>query len=434
MNTIKSGKIFCDVYNKNHRTSLTPKEIFCDVIAPLLFFGKKHLIYWINSKFSHSKGIWVKTCKNWDQTKIDEYRNIFIEETLKPFCEGIETDEYNVMTTSNIFCGCANPEYGATTMFSYSDNLYFSIDERYCSFIGSAFSYLCEGWNIVINNEELIWSTYEGLRKYREILDSNSNLKGNQLQAWNSAYLSTVVNGDKVSYIVSEFFKKTKDDKHIFELDITDKINFMNFLFFVQKFTKGNVKQIELYIPGQTNVTCGAIQINVDYVSRQSRLFEQLYTAMHEDFRYADFNKLCGSSKNNLIYRAIEIGAVYPGFFNPSGYIVNDIKENKKGKKTIKINNYYKTYLDIIMKEDIKTLAKDFAKQLKEIKDKSRTNVHEKDVFRAPNTRQIFQRLVELGPNDVFTAVVDHIASIPTQDAKDFLAYSEYHFYEISNK
>lgn len=426
MNTIKSGKIFCDMYNKMHSTSLTPKEIFCDVIAPLLFFGKKHLICWTNSKFSNASTIWFKTCKNWDQTKIDEYRNIFREETLKPFCDDIETDEYNVMTTSNIFCGCANPEYGATTMFSYSDNLYFSIDERYCSFIGSAFSYLCEGWNIVINNAELIWSTYEGLLKYREILNSNSNLGGNQLPAWNSAYLSTVVNGDKVSYIVSEFFDNDK-------LKINDKINFMNFLFFVQKFTKGNVKQIELYCSGQTNVTCGAIQINVDYVSRQSRLFEQLYATMHEDFRYADFNKLCGSSKNNLIYRAIKIGAVYSGFFNPSGHIINGIKENKKGKKTIKINNYYKTYLDIIMKEEIKRLAKDFAKQLKEIKDKSRTNVHEEDVFRAPNKIQIFQRLVELGPNDVFTAVVDHIASIPTQDAKDFLAYSEYHFYEISN-
>ena len=37
MNTIKAGKLFCKKYNEYNNTNYTPKEIFVNVIAPLLF-------------------------------------------------------------------------------------------------------------------------------------------------------------------------------------------------------------------------------------------------------------------------------------------------------------------------------------------------------------------------------------------------------------
>ena len=51
MITIKTGKIFCDRYNQENGTNLSPKEIFCEIIAPMAFKSNKHLINITNSKF-----------------------------------------------------------------------------------------------------------------------------------------------------------------------------------------------------------------------------------------------------------------------------------------------------------------------------------------------------------------------------------------------
>ena len=112
MNTIRSGEILLKRYNKENGLSLTPKEFFCEVIAPLLFYGEKHLVFWINSKFSNPKGTWAKCCK---EKKVNEET---FREVVNNFCVAIDNPTNKVLTTLNIFGGCAIPEYKATTMFS----------------------------------------------------------------------------------------------------------------------------------------------------------------------------------------------------------------------------------------------------------------------------------------------------------------------------
>lgn len=405
MNTFKCGKLFCEKYNEVNNTNYTAKEIFCNVIAPLLFYGKKHLVNWTNSKFF----VYLKMLnKNKVQLNQETFNNVVNE-----FCACIENDKYGIMTMMNVFGGCAVPSLkkgGQTTMFCYSDNINFNYNERYYTFIGSIFSFQCEGWNIIINDKETIWQTYLGIIEYRKVLENNTNLSDKQVYAWNTAYLFAKTNNEKTSYVVDEFFKKDK-------LEINDKINFFNFLFLINKL-KGNTKIIELFNNnGQLNKTCGVILINFEYVRRISELYKQLYAEVNEDFRYADFNKVMGY-KQKLIYKAIENGAIYKGFFNPLKD-VSDIKKNKFKQK----------YIELIMTDNEKKLAEDFAKTLKSIKKKSKTNIHEDELFREKNLRIFTQKLMDIDTNEVFEKVIEHLFNVKdNEQIYNFLVYSEFKF------
>ena len=404
MNTFRCGKLFCDKYNEVNGSNYTPKEIFCNIIAPLLFYGKKYLVNWTNSKFF----VYLKSL---NEGEVQLNKETFTK-VVNDFCDGVENDGYGVMTTMNVFCGCGIPSLkkdGLTTMCCFSDNIHFTHDERYYTFIGSIFALQCEGWNIVINDKELIWELYSGIIKYRELLERNTNLNDKQLYAWNTAYLFTKVNNEKVSFIIDEFYKNDK-------LEINKKINFFNFLFLINKLKiKTNI--LEFFNIGQYNKTCGAVLVNIDYINYISKLYEQLYHEVHEDFRYADFNKIIGS-KHKLIYKAIENGAIYKGFFNP----LTDIKDIKKNKFKIK-------YIELIMTENVKKLAENFANELKNVKKKSKTNIHEEDFFREKKQNILTQKILNLEKNDVFGETIEYIYSIKDkEELMNFLAYSEFKF------
>ena len=407
MNTFKCGKLFCEKYNEVNNTDFTAKEIFCNVIAPLLFYGKIHLVNWTNSKFFVYRNM---LNKNKVQLNQETFNNVVNE-----FCAEVENDKYNVMTTMNVFCGCAIPSLGSkgegqTTMFCYSDNLYFDYNERYYTFIGSIFSFQCEGWNIIINDKETIWQTYIGIIEYRRELERNTNLNDKQVYKWNTAYLFTKINNEKTSYIIDEFCKKDK-------LEINDKINFFNFLFLINKL-KGNIKTIELFKNnGKLNNTCGVILIKFEYVRRISELYKQLYAEVNEDFRYADFNKAMGY-KGKLIEKAIENGAIYKGFFNP----LEDIKDIKK-------NKFKQKYIELIMTDNEKKLAEEFAKTLKSIKKKSKNNIHEEELFREKDVRILVQKLIDLNINEVFEKVIEQLFNYKNKEQLcNFLTYSEFKF------
>lgn len=404
MNTIKSGKLFCDKYNSVNKTQLSPKEIFSGIIAPILFYGEKHLTLWANS--------------SWFSFFVSK-KNKFSDENFKlvldNFCTQIEDDSYNVMTSCNVFGGCAIPQLKQTTMFCYSDNLYFNIDERYYSFIGAAFAFQCEGWYVIVNNTDLIWKLFEGIKQYRKIIDENSHLYGNQLYAWNSAYLTSIVRKDKVSNIIDEFF--TQKDSKGFKININPHINFINFLFYISKLTN-NLRYISVFRLDKTNTTCGEILINLDYVKRMSDMYKKVYKEPHENFNPADFNR--SISKNINLKLAVEIGSVYEGFLNPLNPIYEKLFEEKFKLK----------FIEFIMSDNEKELAKSFAQNLKNIVSESKTNIHIEKFFKEHKLENLIQFITGLEHPNLFIDVVEYLTSntISKDNINIFIKYTEFHF------
>jgi hypothetical protein len=410
MNTTQAGKIFCKKYNEVNNTHYTSKEIFCNVIAPLLFYGKKHLVNWTNSKFFNYLKLINKNKISFNETTF--------QECVESFCQEVENDSYNVMTTLNVFGGCGKPilnKDGLTTMFSFNDNIYFSFEERYNSFIGSIFASQCEGWNIIINNQDIIWNTFQNILKYREMLNNNHNLSDKQIYAWNTASMFVLSENNDISVVIDEFYKNDK-------LKI-DKINIFNFIFQLQKH-QFKFNQMELFSIGQMNTTCGAIIVDIPYVDRMFRFYKQIYQEMDEDFNYADFNKIIGG-KARLLYKIIENGAVYQGLFNPWTII-----------ETNKLTKYQEKIIQMFLNENEKQLANNVAQELFKIKAKSRTNIYEEEFFNYKKKENILKYISKIEcESDIFDELIEMIVSENNDEKINMLmAYCEYLFKKIQKK
>ena len=81
MISIEIGKIFCKLYNRENKTNFSAREIFRQVIAPILFDfnNKKLLINWTNSKF------FINYIKDWT--------NEGFNKCLNDFCELVESEK-----------------------------------------------------------------------------------------------------------------------------------------------------------------------------------------------------------------------------------------------------------------------------------------------------------------------------------------------------
>ena len=276
------------------------------------------------------------------------------------------------------------------------------------SFIGSIVCLQIEGWNTVIYDEETIWEIFNGVKLYREMLDNNSNLDGNQLYAWNSAYLFNKHRGN-VDTIYDEYYEPNG------RINLKNKINFSNFLFLLVKLDR-NIKIIDLFILNKTNKSCSTILINLDYVSTQSKLYKKIYNNINLDFRYADFNKLFGGK--NLLYKAIETGYITEGFFNP----LLDVSKNIKNTSI---------YIDNIMTDEEKKLAKILVSCVKLKKLENPRLVYNEDkIFQSKDVHTFIENILELPNSEDLTSLVELITqdNFSKEKLKQFLIYSKFIF------
>ena len=95
----------------------------------------------------------------------------------------------------------------------------------------------------------------------------------------------------------------------------------------------------------------------------------------------------------------------------------------------IKKNKFKQKYIELIMTDNEKKLAEEFAKTLKSIKKKSKTNIHEEELFREKNLRTFTQKLMDIDTNKVFEKVIEHLFEVKDkEEIYNFLVYSEFKF------
>lgn len=334
MITIKIGKIFCDKYNKENGTSLSPKEIFRGVIAPLVWKGNEFLLDGGNGPFHQL------ICDKKD--KIKEF-----EKTLDAFCKNVETDnKFKLMTSLNVYGGCADFD-GKKVPSTYcliNDNIYFSIDERYQSFIGMCLQICVDGFNVCIYDESFVWLVFEALNCYREFLDTNDKIKGNQLLNWSGHYVSQRVTCDIVD--PNEFFNMTKEGKYVMKksIHITRLMVCLSKLGVCPKFFGiGSV--------GQTNTSFPMIMVNTGV----TRNLFRFYDIVSKDVDIEDVKLFDDVFGGDIIWEVVENGALTQNIITKR--IVKYLKDEKiKGTVSIK-----EKIIDSIMKKEDKQIAEELA-------------------------------------------------------------------------
>jgi hypothetical protein len=238
-----------------------------------------------------------------------------------------------------------------TTEFNYCDNLHFSIDERYCSFIGSFFQILVGNFATVINNKEIIWLMYKSFNEYYDLICKNEVVADKQLPTWNGCYFYQEIM-KRSEFIVN---KKLNNNK-------VNTINFLEYLEAVSKLDGVNISNMIFEDFGKTNITCGCITLDLNNVKGWFNIFERIVANDDEEFDIEKYCKLF--SKENLLRVCMEFGEITSNMINPLFDLKKRMKNNEfSGKDKIK---FLKEYLKLIMSEKEINMAKDFGSFLAE--------------------------------------------------------------------
>lgn len=411
MITIKVGKLFCEYYNETYGTKYTPKEIFCDIIAPVSFKSEKnrHLINLNKSPFFYWNTGLSAEFKKYDINDFDSVLNIF--------CAKIESNG-GLMDVNKVYGGSAVPfvqskngyDYNPqTTSFCYGENVYLTIDERYFSWIGSLFTMQTVGYSFVINQKRFVEIMWNSILSYRKALDNNTIIKkGNQIETWNTIYFTLYSEGRKNidDTIVSNYI----DEKGCIKSDIT----FLNILYSIYKVFP-DIKYIDVENIGNTNTSVGTIFVNRFHgLKRQFDLVEKLFSNINENISYNSINNFT-NKQSDLFYKIIEQGAIVDGLFD----IRRDIDINKLVK-----NNYnlYIEYLKIVMTKEQKETVDKFVQDIKDIQSNTYLNI-KFESFR--NRLDFMEKLNKFKKKcgvtkDSFVQMVDYAINTSDVTDKDF--------------
>lgn len=397
MITIKTGKLFCEKYNEVNGTNYTPKEIFVNIIAPIWFKDKKHLHSISNSKFHYT----FKKDYSYDKA-------------LEEFCSDIENENKNfgLMTSLRVLGGCAaiDCEELKTTYAMANDGMYFTIDERYCSFIGVLFTInLGDGFLVPIYDKNFIWLLYESVLAYRKYLNENDDEKekGNNVTIWNAHYVfNKCVYGN---LNLNDVYCDTKNKK---------KLTIAKFIVVLSKLDK-MPKYIELERYNKSNTTCGAILLDKTPILSLKSFYDYLGIGTNKDFELNLFE--CDSSKFlESFMKNGEIGK--SAYFD----IVYDITKNKSNKDH---RPHIISKLKALMKKEDLDIVKELSQIVKDCKDSNqsrRLGTPLEKMFASSNWQQFTKTLdvlCDTARYDIknFKDVLYHMANDGVDDDKDRL-------------
>jgi hypothetical protein len=163
------------------------------------------------------------------------------------------------------------------------------------------------------------------------------------------------------------------------------------------------------------NQTCTTVLLDLEYIGSTYQLLKQVYKEINADFKYADFNKYFGDK--SLFIKAIETGYVSKGFFNPK----TDTQDSNKNKNIIK-------FLDLIMTNEHKELAKSLAILVKKHQKESKLVYnHDVKIYDVKKKSDLIRNISEI--TDDFS-YIDFITDdkLTKEDLYNFLAYSRAYF------
>ncbi len=180
MYTSYIGKKFLKLYNEREGTSYMAEDFFNYIVHPLFFNDDKHFINVANSSFFQSVSHKQK----------DSGKSIH-EIKLERFHKNVKEDGASLTTlvgyaAQGITAGTSGQ---LTTMRTNIET-----EEMYASWVGIGLSVsMGGGYSIIIDDSEILLGIFNGWEIYRKFLVQTPNLKGNQIDVWNSYWLCHVL-------------------------------------------------------------------------------------------------------------------------------------------------------------------------------------------------------------------------------------------------
>jgi hypothetical protein len=284
MYTTTIGREFLKRYNEEKGSNLTAEQLFDEIFFPLFFDHHKYLMTAGNSPMENPKISWEKIMlgefypkkhkkagtKYVYETKDERHKRYHRFKTDK--VDQLVVDDSTALgypTLENITTG-TSCQITSIDIVNTKDDIYFS-------WIGGALS-LCTkgGLNILFSDTDLLMDIYKGWRYYRDYLEKNELLKGNQVNTWNSLWICHLYNKrafqeEHPIYGIKEP-EKRKDG--ILEFSTVSWVEILTRI--AQQRPLDNMIGYIFNI-GQTNTTIGFIPFNLEQIKYPHALYKKLF-------------------------------------------------------------------------------------------------------------------------------------------------------------
>lgn len=429
MITSAIGKIFLDAYNEEYGTSYDARTFFLEQFYPLFFDQNKYMMTAGNSPLENPKLSWDDMIRGKKPFETQEQRKIRFEKLLKKMDEN--------SADASIARGYPSTDTTATTSGQVTDISFpLSTEDIYASWIGDALGIGVQGgFSILFTQRDILLDIFQGWKFYRQCLNENNILKGNQINTWNGQWLSHYYDPREYSkeYPLSGFNPFISKDG-IMNLGTQ---NWTKVLIGITR--KYNSAQLMGYIYsiGQTNTSIGFIPFNLSGIRKPIQLYKKLFGDPNSRNSEALWGTAIGFKT------ACSMGAIGIKAMEPKG--LKDYIENKKKPKSpkneeeqISINVYKIWILAMLNNEELWDKSLKLAELLNAAsidKDKAistkRKNLVE-NVLEATNKKQFIAAATEITSFvtdiDKFKGLVKEIHGMPTDNVPYFLTLVRFQY------
>ncbi len=380
------GKIFLDAYNEKYQSNYTAKEFFVEKYWSLFYNNEKYMQWITNSAFNPGNHLGdIST----------EGRKLKLTSLINSISQN-KFDEKNVI-------GYSISDLTGTTSGQVTNlELPIKENEAYLSWIGSGFGIDLDGFSILIPNANILLDIYEGWAFYRDYLNKTTNLKGNQIDAWNSQWLR------------HRYHKLTYDPDNPYALfnplDVNNegkivigKLPWSKVLFGLAKEYPSLTFTSYVYKLGfnTPNVTIGFIAMLLPKVKYTTDLYEKIFGMSNKLLAESFFGTEMGFTK------ACELGSIGVNALEPKGFrdcfkkgVIPKYNANDE-EKSINFNTYLIWLLAMLNNEKLWDTSREIALQLIKYKagaEKSRMNrkTDVEKLLSSTTSKQFLQNLIPL--------------------------------------
>lgn len=429
MITSTIGKIFLDAYNEKYKCSYDARTFFDEVYFPLFFNSNKYMQWVQNSPFVQMKG----------GQKVDRLTEAERLEKLDIFHDKIGAGAVDASVAIG-YAASELKEFATTSGQVTNISFDVSEDSIYYSWIGSGLGIgLQGGMSLLFSDKEILLDLFEGWGIYRKLLDTNDDLKGNQIGTWNGQWLAhryddeynesnPMQNFDPYETKADVLSIKTQSWTKVL-IGIAMKYKYVQLTGYVYSF-------------GQTNTTVGFIPFVLPEIKRPVQLYKKLFGLKNAK----EAEQMWGTEKGLRL--CCQAGVIGLKAMAPKGVIkfigdrtVPKIKKDNE-KQQITYNTYITWILAMLKNDELWDVAQDFAQVLHDYVSKyekklstKRSNDVDK-VLGSVNKKTFIEALTEIVKSaedkESITNLAKEVNMMPADNVPYFLTLIRFNYASIN--
>ena len=429
MITTTIGKIFLTAYNQKYATDYSPRDFFDKVYYPLFYDSNKYMQWVQNSPFVQMK----------KGQKVETLLSAERQEKLSALHQKVDCGTADASIAIG-YAASENKEYATTSGQVTNIPIPLSKDDVYLSWLGSSLGVGFQGGlSVLFPDPDLLLTIFDGWAVYRKLLDSNENLKGNQIGTWNGRWIAHRYGRDfDESDVMANFdLFEEKNGEMSIKTQSWSKALVSLALHYKKLQMTGYV-----YNLGQTNTTIGFIPFVLSEIRRPVDLYKKIFGT--GTARQAE--DLWGTERGLRICcqeGAIGVKAMAPKGVRKmiSGETLPKIKKNDE-KQTITYNTYIIWILAMLNNENLWDLSQEFAQSLHDYirqdekkLSKQKTNLVE-NVLKSTTKKSFLDSLVEIvkdsNDKERIVSIAKEVNTMPSDNVPYFLTLIRFNYASIN--